>query len=181
MRTAGHRACWQKVPLQPTQNIWVVAVSALLVTLTYQVPVLRSAGTIAERRICELRVWHKRFRLLKGMRQERCVFSWECIRAALPLKRSHAPLSTPFLTDPRIAWPPRGLATTPQPCGADRTRCVALDAPPFFKRARVHDVEAELIEQMGNGSLRTLVVTGNRQRATILRPRRLPVGVSSAA
>jgi hypothetical protein len=31
-------------------------------------------------------------------------------------------LSTPFLTDPRIAWPPRGLAATPQPCGADRTR-----------------------------------------------------------
>ena len=31
--------------------------------------------TAADRRICELRVWHKRFcALLKGARQEKCVF-----------------------------------------------------------------------------------------------------------
>ncbi len=53
---------------------------------------------------------------------------------------------------------------------------IPLDAPPFFERACVHSVETELIEQMGNGGLGALIITSNHQRATILRPRRLPVG-----
>ena len=45
---------------------------------------------------------------------------------------------------------------------------VALDAPPFLQRARVHCVETELIEQTGNRGLGALVITGNNQRPTIL-------------
>jgi len=42
-------------------------------------------------------------------------------------------------------------------------------------RARVHRVEAELIEQTSDCGLRTLIITGNDQRTTIFRPRRLPI------
>src|SRR5208337_4637289 len=55
-------------------------------------------------------------------------------------------------------------------------RSVALDAPPFFQRACVHRVEAELIEQTCDRGLRTGVIAGDHQRATVLRPRRPPVG-----
>src|ERR1700674_2214199 len=78
-----------------------------------------------------------------------------------------------------IRVPPRRCEVSAQLlCRAARTVSwsVALDAPPFFQRASVHRVEAELIEQTGDRGLRTQVVTGNHQRATILRCRRLPIG-----
>src|ERR1035441_6582077 len=52
---------------------------------------------------------------------------------------------------------------------------IALDAPPLFQRARIHRIEAELVEQMGYSGLRIFVVTSDDQRATILCASRLSV------
>ena len=46
---------------------------------------------------------------------------------------------------------------------------VALDTPPLSQRACVYRIEAELVEQMGHSGFGIFVVTGDDQRAAILR------------
>ena len=62
--------------------------------------------------------------------------------------------------------------------GAARTVAgrIALNAPSFPQWARIHRVEAELVQQTGNRGLGLLVVAGDDRSATILRAGWLPVG-----
>src|SRR5688572_29532481 len=59
--------------------------------------------------------------------------------------------------------------------GAARTVSwrVPLDAPPLLQWARIHDVEAELIEQLGDSGLGLVIVPGDHERAAVLRAGRL--------
>ena len=68
-------------------------------------------------------------------------------------------------------------------CRATRsvTGGIALDAPPLVQRDCVYRIEAKLVEQMSDRGLGLYIVTGDDQRATILRSSGLPVGVSAAA
>src|SRR5438034_2464794 len=53
---------------------------------------------------------------------------------------------------------------------------ITLDTPPLPQRARIHRVEAELIEQTSDRHLGPWIVPGDDQRAAILRASRLAIG-----
>src|SRR6478609_10838758 len=55
------------------------------------------------------------------------------------------------------------------------TRGIALYTPSLFEWSCVHCVEAELVQKSGDYDFGFSVVTGNGQRATILRASRLPM------
>src|SRR3954471_15559992 len=55
-------------------------------------------------------------------------------------------------------------------------RRVALNSPTFRERTGVDDVEAELVDHLRDGRLGGGIVSGDHERAAIVRAARLPVG-----
>ena len=81
-----------------------------------------------------------------------------------------------LLTCPRNVWPQRDLSEFLRRAARAVARGITLNAPALLQRPGVDCVEAELIQEMRDGCLRTGVITGDHQRAAVLATRRLAVG-----